>query len=129
MSHCLDRYIPLNINLEAISENKGVKIDHSIDLFNNDIKLKDDTNTIGFEKKIMAMDKDTLIDQIISTHKQKVDSYHQFIQTNLKSHGQKNWINLKKNFVSQAFLTDAMSVLKAEKSLNLMIQSNPKSKN
>lgn len=66
MSHCLDRYIPLSINLEAISENKGVKIDHSIDLFNNDIKLKDDTNTIGFEKKSMAMDKDTLIDQIIS---------------------------------------------------------------
>lgn len=115
MSHCLDRYIPLSINLEAISENKGVKIDHSIDLFNNDIKLKDDTNTIGFEKKSMAMDKDTLIDQIISKHKQKVDSYHQFIQTNLKSHGQKNWINLKKNFVSQAFITDAMSVLKSEK--------------
>lgn len=117
MSHQLDRYIPSDVNLKKISERRGVKIDYNIDLFNNDIRLNDDTNTISFENITMAMNKDTLIDLIISKHKQKVDSYYQFIQTNLKNHGQKNWINLKKNFISQAFITDAMSVLKSEKIL------------
>ncbi|SGZ40453.1 uncharacterized protein HGUI_02653 [Hanseniaspora guilliermondii] len=115
MGHHLDRYIPMNINQKAISRKKGIKIDHNIDLFNNDIKLKDDLNMFKFEGKIMALNKDTLIDQIILKNKQNVDSYHQFIQTNLKNHGQKNWINLKKNFITQAFITDTMSVLQSER--------------
>ena len=124
----IDRYIPFSVNQTTISKNKHLKIDPNIDLFNNDIKMLKESSCVSFNDKIKALDTETLIEQLVEKNKNKIDNNQQFMHMNLKNHGQKNWINLKKNFIGNAFLTDALSVLKVEKVFKYNDMPKPKTK-